>query len=860
MLIRNTWKGYLFAIAVSVAAILLKIPIAELIGYETPLALFPVAVLFITWFGGLGPGLLSIALKTAAATFFFIDPVWSFAFDPSYSGRIIVFLMESVIFCGLVVLVHRSRERLNQSKQHTADVLGSINDVFFAVDEDWRLTYINENTAELTGRSPDELVGHNVWDVFPDFVGTPIETCLRKAMRERTPVHLEVQGVLTDNWYEGNVYPFTHGLSVYGRSITERRRVELELRENQKRLDLALQAASMDAWEWNRETGRLITTDVFEKAYGIPSPQSVEESRELVHPDDRKRHSEALQRAIDEGGTYYIDYRIVHPENGKVIWLEERGRAEENQDGEVWRVIGTSVDITGRKKAEEVLLRQANMLELAHDAIYIWRLDGRVEFWNRGAEELYGFSAGEAYGQNVRELLQTRATLPCEEIKEILMEDGQWEGECVDTTKAGREVVVSTRMQLVEEPDGDLVVLETSRDITARKRYEEALEEEKHVAQELAQAKTALLADMSHEVRTPLTGLLLMAEILSNRITGKNREKVLRLKKGAEKLSNLLNGVLTLSRLEAGKVNLSCEVLDLSEEVEHAAASLLPLAEQKGLSFVVESNEPCYAHADEPSINSVLNNLIGNAIKFTNAGSVTVTIENDEDQRVGGEAVILRVRDTGCGIAEEFLPHVFDEFRQENPGNGRKKSGAGLGLAISKRLVDLMGGVIEVESQLGEGTTFILTLPRAEVEGDAQYPPAASQAVTDGPSPHVLMMDDDELVLELCATLLEGTHQVTTASTPDEALKLAAEGRYDVFLLDISMGAELTGEDVLRKLREMPVYQSVPIIAVTAYALSGDEARFLKAGFDGYLSKPFEKAALVHALETATMMADTFSD
>jgi CheY-like chemotaxis protein len=236
-----------------------------------------------------------------------------------------------------------------------------------------------------------------------------------------------------------------------------------------------------------------------------------------------------------------------------------------------------------------------------------------------------------------------------------------------------------------------------------------------------------------------------------------------------------------------------------------------------------------------------VNNLVGNALKFTDAGAVTVTVA------ASPEAVSVAVADTGAGIDASFLPHLFDEFKQESSGLGRQHEGSGLGLTITRGLVELMGGRIAVESAKGAGTTFTVTFPRL---GRAAPSPGAPP-VPEPERPRVLVVDDNESTLALVERILRDLATIDMAATEEEALALAdRSGRaYDLILLDIHLGNAVSGTDVLRQLRAREANGRSAIVAFTAFALPGDRERFLNAGFDGYLGKPFTREEMRALME-----------
>jgi signal transduction histidine kinase len=240
-----------------------------------------------------------------------------------------------------------------------------------------------------------------------------------------------------------------------------------------------------------------------------------------------------------------------------------------------------------------------------------------------------------------------------------------------------------------------------------RHRYEQGLLEAKRQAEELAQLKTTFLANMSHEIRTPLTGILGFSAVLEEEVADEQREFTQLISQSGQRLLAMLDSVLNLAKLDAAGAELNPESLDLAEEVRRIVQIYQPNAQQKRLELSLDlPAEPIPAELDPASLNMILNNLINNALKFTSAGRVQVRVKASD------EMVHLVVHDTGIGISEAFLPHIFDEFRQESGGLARLHEGAGLGLAITHRLVTLMQGHIQVESQVGVGTTFTVTLPR----------------------------------------------------------------------------------------------------------------------------------------------------
>jgi len=386
-------------------------------------------------------------------------------------------------------------------------------------------------------------------------------------------------------------------------------------------------------------------------------------------------------------------------------------------------------------------------------------------------------------------------------------------------------------------------------------RNREQLEAEREArarVEELLKLKSAFLNNMSHELRTPLTAILGFAEILSEELGPEQRELARRIVKGGIRLQDTLNSILDLAQLEGGGIELETVRLDIAHEVRSAASAFQEHAERKGLQLEIEvPPESLEANLDRSSFHRAVRCLVDNAIKFTEKGFVRVSVRADETH------IRIFVHDSGIGISDSFVPHVFAEFRQESVGHGRSYEGSGLGLAITKRLVELMGGKIDFDSSQGAGSTFTLTFPRAMSDALHIVDEDVAAAATAPPSRHrtepgrILVLDDNVDTLALIRHQLRGRYNVETVSDVETALDRARSQTFDAFLLDINLGNGHDGIDVLHALRELDRYLNVPIVAVSAYALPGDRERFLAAGFDAYLEKPFTRAELNQTLARA---------
>ncbi|MDP9440738.1 MAG: PAS domain S-box protein, partial [Actinomycetota bacterium] len=359
-------------------------------------------------------------------------------------------------------------------------------------------------------------------------------------------------------------------------------------------------------------------------------------------------------------------------------------------------VVGASTighDITERERAEELVRRQAEslrelgeLMELTHDAIIVRDVEGRISFWNGGAERRYGWPSEEVVGRVSHELLETEFPLPLEEIKAILAQDGRWEGELVQSTRDGRRIEVASRWALRRSAEGrGEAVLEINNDVTDQKRAQREVLAAKEEAERANRAKSEFLANMSHEIRTPMNGVIGMTGLLLDTdLDAEQRDYAETVRGSAEALLTIINDILDFSKIEAGRMELEEIEFDLPTVVEEVADLLAERAERKGLETIVDLSPdlPPTVKGDPGRLRQILINLVGNAIKFTEAGEVVVRV------RPGGpgapSTVRFEVQDTGVGIDPETKQRLFRSFTQADVSTTRRYGGTGLGLAICR--------------------------------------------------------------------------------------------------------------------------------------------------------------------------------
>lgn len=386
-------------------------------------------------------------------------------------------------------------------------------------------------------------------------------------------------------------------------------------------------------------------------------------------------------------------------------------------EGAVTHLVAHGQDLTEHRKAKSALNASQRRLELYREQAPVgfieWSLDFQVRDWNPAAERIFGYAKAEAVGQRPEDLVGAESLRGRERAvwRALLRHRGGYRTTAEHRRKDGQRIVCEWLNTPVVNADGHIVaVVSIVQDITERLRYEQQLVAAKEEAETAARLKGTIINNISHEIRTPLTAIIGFAEVLAGEVQGEEqREFADLIRRSGRRLMSTLNAMLDLARLESGRMNLSPQPLDLCEAAAESVALFRRQARQKGLVLELVCAAPAVpARLDPGGVHRVLSNLISNAVKFTERGSVLVEVG-------AGEAdVYLRVTDTGPGIGEVFLPRLFEEFKQESEGLARQHEGSGLGLAITKRLVEEMGGAIHVESARGQGSTFTACFPQPE--------------------------------------------------------------------------------------------------------------------------------------------------
>ncbi len=527
-------------------------------------------------------------------------------------------------------------------------------------------------------------------------------------------------------------------------------------------------------------------------------------------------------------------------------------------------LIGT--DNTARKlvEAEQRKLDQRlrdqqfytrSLIESNIDALMTTDPSGIITDVNKQMEALTGCTRDELIGAPFKNYFTDPERAEAG-IKLVLSEKKVTDYELTACARGGKQTVVSYNATTFYDRDRTLQgVFAAARDVTERKRVEAELQQAKAMAETASQAKSDFLASMSHEIRTPMNAIIGIADLLAKTPLSAEQDKYVQIfRRAGDNLLNLINDILDLSKVEASQLELErtgFSLVDLLDKVKEMVAGR---AQEKGLALVCEiaPDVPPDRVGDPNRLRQVLLNLLGNAIKFTESGEVALRVAPDADFSAPG-ALRFTISDTGIGIPGEKLGAVFERFTQADSSTTRRYGGSGLGLTISKRLVELMGGSIRVESSLGKGSVFSFTVPLEIRTGPARRAAVPIGAEPEPPLPalNILLVEDspDNRTITL-AYLQDTPYRVDLAENGAVACEKFIDGHYDLVLMDRQMPVMdgMTATRAIRAWEQANRRPSTPIIALTASALKGDQEKFVAAGCTAYLTKPIKRDVLLQAI------------
>ncbi|UYZ57822.1 ATP-binding protein [Hymenobacter latericus] len=773
----------------------------------------------------------------------------------------------------------RAEQQLAQEQRFYSNILDELPVEVVTLDADRRYIYANPQ-AVPSAEARQWLIGRTVKEYCEQF-GYPIELAehrhrmFDRAVAEREVVVWEDQ-TPTENgrtfhnrFFKAIAHPdgAFYMMLGFGLDNTAQREAELQLAQQREFYESILRhlpadVAVLDAEHRymfanpgaikNPEVRRWIIgkTDFDYCAYR-GRPEQVAASRWQL-----------FEQAKATGERVAFEEQLVKP-NGQLEYAQRHYQPVYDHSGQLQMMIGYGSDTTEQRVAEEKLrLSEAELreqqafvqqvLDTSPSLIYVRSADGNVQFSNRAMRQLTESS------QDRLALTQDPTTVQAQEQAHyaaadqyVLQTGEELMREDSFTLPSGEVRWFQTIKRPLLRPDGSVQVLGVSTDITDLKRATEAA----HAA---ARARENFLANMSHEIRTPLNGVLGYANLLAKtQLDAQQTEQLNVIRKSGQHLLALVNDVLDMAKITSGKMEFEQTPFNLCDSMGGAVQGLALQAAQKGLTFLAQPLRlTCpypWVIGDPHRLNQILINLVANAVKFTQRGSVSVAgrllTETDETLTVE-----FSVSDTGPGIPPDRLERIFEDFTQAYADTTRNFGGTGLGLSISRALVEQLGGTMRVESEMGRGSTFAftVTLPKTRMVTPPVAEPAAPAATTALAGKRVLLVEDNEINRNIARMLLEEWNVVVDeAADGFEALALFEQNRYDAVLMDIQMPG-MNGMEATAAIRANAdaAKAQVPVLALTANAFRSDNERYLAAGMNDTLAKPFDEAELYQKLET----------
>jgi len=785
---------------------------------------------------------------------------------------------------GLAEKFNHMNEMLESStvsKSHLNELLQSLNTLLIVTEFDrdsnllhlgkTKVTLINKMVKDKLGYG-EEVLGTKLEDLILDQIpeledkrtfldlqagnSLILKTDLISSQKELRKFSLTVTGMPS---FKSGIQSFI----LTGNDLSESEAMLQKLSISDKNLATAQRIAHIGSWDWDIINNTLSWSDEIYKIFGL-EPQEFEATFEAflksVHPDDHAKLNQRVQDALVGESLYHFEHRVVRPD-GEIRIVEERGEVFRNEENHPIRMIGTVHDITLKKTIEDELIKSREELEIrveqrtaeakkllraieqSPNSVVITNEKGVIEYVNPTFVKVFGYSEQEALGKTPRILKSDNLNQQdYKELWETILSGQQWRGEFHNLRKDGTRCWQLASISPVKNDQGEIThFISSQENLDHLKQVQSELKEALEEASRANQAKSVFLSSMSHELRTPLNSIIGFAQLLESDeddpLNDFQRDNLSQILKGGYHLLELINEILDLSKIESGRLQISMEPVQLSSVVEEVIAIINPLAEKHGISlYINEENLETYVLADRVRLKQVLLNLVSNAVKYNRKkGKVEVYCDLMPQDKCR-----ISVKDTGNGISDAHMAFLFEPFNRL--GNEASSiEGTGIGLTITKKIVELMGGNISAESKLGEGSLFYFELkntsrPDFQVKLEGIYRQSGLKSVGEK---SVLYVEDNPANMKLVTRLIERRHGISlfTATEPMKGLELAFEKTPDLILLDINLPG-MDGFEILSRLKANEKTHDIPIVAVTANAMPNDIKYGLESGFDQYITKP----------------------
>jgi PAS domain S-box len=585
------------------------------------------------------------------------------------------------------------------------------------------------------------------------------------------------------------------------------------------------------------------------RAFWLHREEVVGRSITVIIPPDRLHEETEILARLSRGERIEHYETVRRAKDGRLIDISLTISPTRDPEGKIIGAAKIARDITERRRAEEAQARLAAIVESSQDAIISKTLQGVIQTWNTAAERLYGYTAQEAVGQSITLLIPPDRL---DEEKEILARLARGERiehyETVRRAKDGRLIDISLTISPIRDSRGRIIgASKIARDITKRKKTEQALQEAMEALRKADRRKDEFLAMLAHELRNPLAplrnGLQVLRLATDPDLVAKSRDIMDR---QLFHMVRLIDDLLDVSRISLNKMELRRSTVLLTEVINNAVETARPAIQKAGHTLTVSlPPEPIHLDGDLTRLAQVFGNLLSNSARYTEGrGQIWLSATREDSQ------ITVTVRDTGIGIPAAALPNVFEMFSQVDRTIERSAGGLGIGLALVKGLVEMHGGTVQAESPgEGQGSTFTVRLPILDDGVEVSTGTGKEGPESAGAERRILVVDDNQdsaASMEMMLQLMR--NEVRTANNGSEAVDLAEQFRPHLILMDLGMPL-LNGYEATRRIREQPWGRDIVIVALSGWGQEDDRARSRAAGCDGHLVKPLDLPELEKLLE-----------
>ncbi|MET0356396.1 MAG: PAS domain S-box protein [Cellvibrio sp.] len=745
---------------------------------------------------------------------------------------------------------------------------------------DYFFVEVNPSFEKQTGLK--DAQGKRISELVPDLDEVWFEIYGRVAATGEA-VRFVQESIAMDRWFDVYACPDqtidSKKVIVLFTDITERKRAEDALQESDERMRLATEATGVGIWEWNLVNNTLHWDPQMFRIYGLdPTENGLIDHNawtSYILPEDVHAQQDALQQAIRSGSQSIREFRITPLNGGSLRYIRSVETMRVNSRGQVVSIVGTNLDITDRKRTEDTLRENERHLRAVIDALPVAIITtdakGALTHFNQAAVEFCGRMpqlGSDQWCVSLKLLRPDGSALPHDQcpMAIALQQDRQILGaEAISERPDGSRVWFTAHPTPLHDASGKLIGgINMMIDVTERKRLDKVLLENnielkkaKNLADKANLAKSDFLSNMSHELRTPLSAILGFAQLLASSKTPPSpaqKRSIDQILHAGWYLLDLINEILDLTLIESGKLSFSIEQVSLSALLDECYTMIEPQALKRNVTMDFSKPEQeVWVKADHTRLKQVLINLLSNAVKYNRIyGKVTVTFNEETEGRIR-----LFVEDTGEGLTPEKISQLFQPFNRLGKENSAVE-GTGIGLVMTKRLIELMGGEIDVKSVVGQGTVFSIELDlfkqnQIEDNNDSERNSAALKVPKSiGNTQTLLYIEDNPANLMLVEDIIESRTDLKLLSARDgyTGIEIARNTLPDLILMDINLPG-INGTDALKILAKDPLTSHIPVIALSANAIPRDIEKGLASGFFRYLTKPIKIHEFIETLEQA---------